>query len=236
MLPAFLPALLLASLATGLCRAAAGNTLGLFFGGVAFASLLVPPLVAGERSLRKRVAVPVAVSLGVAIVWLGSIGDPLTFGQWLACAMALILYAFALCGACSLLLTLRVNAALAGAIVTVAALLWLTWPVWLSRALLAPSGDTIVAWLVPAHPLFAINGVLLPHFDTWDRHPLAYSRLTVLNQDVSYDLPDGVLWATLLHGTIAVATLVLSTAIERRSTRRDAATRDDPRLASDSRL
>lgn len=242
LLPTLLPGLLLAILTTALCRAAAGNTLGLFIGGVAFASMLVPPLVSGEHSLRERLAVPVSVSVGVGIVWLGAIGDPLTFGQWLACSAALLAYAFALCGACSLLLTLRWNtrlnpasgggrtqgsplrggATLAAAAVTIVALLWLTWPVWLSRALLGPSGDTIVAWLVPAHPLFAINGVLIPHFDTWDRHPLAYSRLTVLNQDVSYDLPAGVLWATLLHGAIAAATLALSAAIERRRTRRDA--------------
>lgn len=219
LLVALLPPLLLAILTAALCRAAAGVSLGLFFGGVAFATLLVPPLVGGETSPRLRPLVPAAVSLGVALVWLTGLGEFLTLGQWLACVAALVAYAFALHGTCVLLAALGFNASLAGAAVSVAALLWLTWPAWLSHALLGPSGDALAAWLVPAHPLFAINGVLA-HFDTWDRHTLAYSRLTVLNQDVFYRLPTGVLPTVLAHGLVAAATLALSGLIRRRRRRR----------------
>jgi hypothetical protein len=196
-----LSALLLAVIATALCRAAAGVSLGLFFGAVAFATLLVPPLTGGEDKSRLRVLIPCAVTLGTAFVWLTALGDRVLFTQWLACSLALLAYVLALCGLCSLLVALRVNNVIAAATLVVLGMLWLTWPVWLSHALLRPAGDALVAWLVPAHPLFAINAVLI-QFDTWDRHPLAYSRLTVLNQDVFYSLPQGVLWTTLLHGAI----------------------------------
>src|SRR5688572_5538971 len=146
----------LASLALGmvaavLCRGCAGISLGLFFGGVAFATLIVPPLVAGEEHVVRRWLVPVGVSVGTAAVWLTALGELLTFGQWLACCVALVAYAAALCGITSFLLAARFNAVLAAGVVTVAALLWLTWPVWLSPQLLRPSGDAIVSWLVPAH-------------------------------------------------------------------------------------
>ena len=196
---------LLAAAATALCRDAAGVSLGLFFGGFAAATLLVPSLTAGEDAPRRRVLIPCGVTLGVAAVWLTVTGERLTFSQWLACSVALLAYASALCGITFTLLSARFNPAAAAALVTFPSLLWLTWPVWLSHALLRPGGDAAVAWLVPAHPLFAVNGVLI-HFDTWDRHPLAYARLTVLNQDVFYALPRGVLWATLAHAAIALLT------------------------------
>ena len=218
LLAALLTALLLAVVMTGLCRAAAGVSLGLFFGGVAFATLLVPPLVVGEASPRLRLLAPAAVSLGVSLVWLTGLGELLTMAQWLGCVLALVAYGYSLCGACELLTAFRVNAAVAGAAVIVIALLWLTWPVWLSHALLGPSGDALAAWLVPAHPLFAINGMLV-HFDTWDRHTLAYGQLTVLNQDVFYALPTGVFWSVLAHGLVAAAAMALSAAIRRRRRR-----------------
>jgi hypothetical protein len=100
------------------------------------------------------------------------------------------------------------------ALVTVLALLWLTWPVWLSRALSGDLGETLVTWLVPAHPLFAINAVL-SQFESWDRHPLAYSRLTALNQDVFYRMPAGVLWTTVAHGVVAIVATALAWRAER---------------------
>ena len=83
-----------------------------------------------------------------------------------------------------------------------------------SAALAGAFGETLVDWLVPAHPLFAINAVL-DHFDTWDRYPLAYSRLTVLNQDVFYRMPAGVLWTTLAHGVVAAGSIAWAWSIER---------------------
>src|SRR5687768_3391206 len=85
----------LAVLMTALCRAAAGVSLGLFFGGVVFATLIVPPLVAGERSLARRLWIPLAVTVGIALVWLTALGQSFRLAQWLACGVALLAYAFA---------------------------------------------------------------------------------------------------------------------------------------------
>ena len=211
-----LSALLLAAIVTVLCRATAGVSLGLFFGAVAFVTLLVPPFTAGEDGARGRALIPCAVTLGTALAWLTALGDRFTFAQWLACSGALLAYTFALCGLCSLLTAIRFNNVIAAAAVVALGMLWLTWPVWLSHALLRPVGDALVAWLVPAHPLFATNAVLI-QFDTWDRHPLAYSRLTVLNQDVFYALPHGVLWAVLFHAAIGGIALGLTGWICKRS-------------------
>jgi hypothetical protein len=193
------------SIATILCRLVAGVSLGLFFGGVAFATLLVPPLTAGETSIGKRILISALVAIGTAAVWLTALGERLTFAQWLVCSVALLAYSAALAGVCALLLALRFHPAIAAATVTVLGLLWLTWPVWLSPVLRGPNGDAMVAWLVPAHPLAAINAVLV-HFDTWDRYPLAYSRLTILNQDVFYTLPRGIAWTVIAHGLLSAAT------------------------------
>jgi hypothetical protein len=210
-----LAATLLAILTTALCRTAAGISLGLFFGGVLFATLLVPPLTAGEEAPWRRLAIPCCVTLGTIAVWLTTLGDLLRFTQWLSCSVALLAYALALGGVCGALISSRVNALVAAAVVTVLGLLWLTWPMWLSHALLRPNGDELAAWLVPAHPLFAINAVL-SHFDTWDRFPLAYTRLTVLNQDVFYALPKGVLWATLVHGAVGAGSFCLTGIVQRK--------------------
>src|SRR5688572_3724096 len=241
-----LTAFALAVVTAALCRFAAGVSLGLFFGGVAFATLLVPPLVAGETSLGRRLVIPALVTLGIALVWLTAVGQSIAFTQWLACSAALLAYAFAIGGLTALLspspqyagerggergdglrsqwkpplpsplprVRGRGGAVLVPALVTVLALLWLTWPVWLSRALSSDLGETLVTWLVPAHPLFAINAVL-SQFESWDRHPLAYSRLTVLNQDVFYRMPAGVLWTTVAHGVVAITATALAWRAER---------------------
>lgn len=211
-----LPALLLAVIATALCRAAAGVSLGLFFGGVAAATLLVPPLAAGERAPWRVVLVPGFIFLGVAVVWLTALGDLLHLNQWLACCAVLVAYAYALAAICTLLIAARCNRTIAASLVTALALLWLTWPVWLSAALRGPAGESLVAWLVPAHPLFAINGVL-SHFDPWDRYPLAYRELTVLNQDVFYAMPATVRWTVMLHAAVTVAAYALCRLLWRRA-------------------
>lgn len=197
-----------------LCRHAAGVSLGLFFGGIAFSTLLVPPLAAGESTPPRRAIVAILIGLGVSIVWLWALGDVLTLRQWLACVVALLAYSLALGGVCACVNSLGVNAIIASASITLLGLLWLTWPVWLSSVLTTATGELLIGWLVPAHPLFAINAVL-QHFDSWDRYPLAYSRLTVLNQDVFYAMPAGVLWTSAVHALIGVLALVWAMKIER---------------------
>jgi hypothetical protein len=201
----------------GAYRAVAGVSLGLFFGGIGAATLIVPPLVSAVRG-QTWALIPGATTIAAALVWMSTPADALNWPQWLACSAVLAAYALALGGVCILLVTLRVLPTPAAAVVTCAGILWLTWPVWLSHALLKPAGDTLVAWLVPGHPLFAINGMLV-HFDAWDRLPLAYTRLTVLNQDVSYVLPRSIAATTLAHLLIAITTGGLAMLTERRRRR-----------------
>ena len=217
------PALGLALAAAAMCRAAVGVSLGLFFGGVAVVTLLVPTLSAGERSPGRGASVATSASVGVALVWLTALGDLLRPGQWLACCLVLFAYALALAGGCHALIAARWNPTVAAGLVTGVGLLWLTWPVWLTAPLLRPGGDALAAWLVPAHPLFAVNGVL-SHFDAWDRYPLAYRRLTVLSQDVFYAMPATVLWATVAHATFAAATFAAALLMEARRHRGTRAT------------
>jgi len=123
----------------------------------------------------------------------------ITFGELLRCSLIFTAFVFALSGAASALSRAGVVAPLAAGIVVTVAVLWLTWPIWLSHAL----NQTLVDWLVPAHPLLAINSVLR-HLGAWDRAPLAYQKLTVLNQDIPYHLPRSIFPATLLHSLIGI--------------------------------
>jgi hypothetical protein len=189
-------------------------SLGLFFGGVGVATLVVPPLVAAQTRGFESLLVPFATTLGAALVWTFTPADALTWGQWFACALVLMAYGIALAGIVAGALSLRVPRPLAAGAATILGLLWLTWPVWSSHALLTPAGDTLVEWLVPAHPLFAMNGVLI-HFDAWDRLPLAYTELSNLNQDVFYTLPRGVGAAVLVHLLIGVISAPVSMLIGR---------------------
>lgn len=226
-------AFVLALLVVLACRQIAGVSLGLFFGVVGAATLIVPPLAAGKSSATGWLVVPSANTLAAAIVWMFAPAEALTWRQWFACSLVLLAYAVALGGIVAFLVSLRMPLAPAAGAVTVAGLLWLTWPVWLSHALLTPAGDAIVAWLVPAHPLFAINGVLI-HFDSWDRLPLAYTRLSNLNQDVFYTLPSSVIPAVLVHMLIGLTFGGLATFIERRRRRRVLSTSSEMSTASPS--
>ena len=86
------------------------------------------------------------------------------------------------------------------------ALAWLSWPVWLSPWI--AGRDRLVAWLVAAHPLFALDGALRHLGPPWTEHHWMYTRLTVLNQDVFYSLPGGVGRAVVLCAGIALACLL----------------------------
>jgi hypothetical protein len=214
-------AFLLSLLIVVACRQIAGVSLGLFFGAVGAAAFIVPPLAAARLPAVHWLVVPCATTLGAAVVWTFSPAETLTWRQWSACSLTLLAYATALGGIVVLATSLGVPRVPAAGTVTVVGLLWLTWPVWLAHALLTPTGDAIVAWLVPAHPLFAINGVLI-HFDSWDRLPLAYTRLSNLNQDVSYTLPGSIRPAVVVHALVGLGFGGLATLIEHRRRRRAA--------------
>ena len=174
--------------------AAGGVSLGFYFGPIALLSLIVPPLLAGERDRLAGLIVAAAATDGVGIVWLFAIAGRTTLPQWLACYLVLAAYAWALCG--------LVRVVRAAPIVTVAALAWLSWPVWLSPHVSASA----VAWLAPAHPLLAINHVLVD-LGVWTQQRLMYAH-TTLGQDVPYKLP-GSIWPCVgVHALVGLTALL----------------------------
>ncbi len=144
---------------TTLCYVAAGATTGLFFGGVAFATFLAPPLILA-RHVRRSGRQRAAVVTGTAMVWAVATGDPyVTAGHWAQCVGALIAYVVCPWGVVALLHRLRLPAVAASAIVVVIAGLWLTWPIWLSPWI--AGRDVLVARLTIAHPLLTIDSALI---------------------------------------------------------------------------
>jgi hypothetical protein len=200
---------------TGLCAVAAGATLGLYLGGVVVATALAAYAGLSEPHGWRRALAVGAVVDGVAVVWLvAALTTNVTVGQWLACYILLIAYAASLWGAADLLDALRMPPLLTAAIVTLLAQAWLIWPIWLSAGLSGQGGAAVVAWLVPEHPLFAVNAVLQQHLGIWTEHSLMY-RLTNLNQDVPYVLPNGPWVAVSVHGVIAATFLAASARLRR---------------------
>jgi hypothetical protein len=185
---------------------ASGARLGLLFAPLLLATLFTPPLLlAGHSSW--GILQWLAIVLAIAGVWLFTSG--LLVSEWAACTFVLAAYLSALAAVALLLVRFIIPPILASASTVLLGLAWLTWPVWLSRALTGRGGEKIVAWLTAAHPLLAINGVVQHRFDAWDRYRLAYQQLTTLNQDVFYHLPRSVIPAVLLHAAIGIACGIL---------------------------
>ena len=200
-----LPGFALALAATGWCAWATGAGLGLFLGATILAALYVPALTVAEPP-RMRWTPATAATIAVALCWAVSMNRvDVTSGELFRCTLVFATIALALGGVTSALARAGVAPSLAAGVVVTIAMLWLTWPVWLSHALTQSRVDR----LVPAHPLMAINGVVA-HLGAWDRAPIAYQKLTVLNQDIPYHLPRSILPATLLHGAIAAIGFALA--------------------------
>ena len=190
-----------------LCYLAAGLSLGLFLGPVAAASLIVPPMVAAARDRVSAIIVAGSVGDAIGIVWLFAVLSPdVSIVQWLACYAILIAYVFGLAGLVWLLRGV-IGSLASVSIVTITAVAWLAWPVWTSPWLTAP----VAAWLSPAHPLLAINHVLLD-LGVWTQQPWMY-RHTALGQDVAYTLPTTI-WPTLIIHAVMALGLALPARVE----------------------
>lgn len=187
----------LAALATAWCWWLGGAGLGLFLGGILLSAIYLPP-IALAQSGASRWATLVAATAGIITIYLLSLAQAdVTAGEWLRCSLVCLAFSFALCGLATFLTLLRLSAATAALFTVIFALGWLTWPVWMSPWLT----QRIVDWLVPAHPLLAVNGVL-QHLGSWDRAPIAYRQLTILNQDIPYHLPRSIIPAVVVHAAI----------------------------------
>jgi hypothetical protein len=185
-----------------------GGNLGLFFFGMILATLLAPPLCLADERVVSRVLTAAAIAMGIGLVELAAgVKASMSIVSLIACLGLLMSWTLALAGIASALAWLVRSPALrvpAAGVTTALGLAWLSWPVWLAQAL--PGHPWIVQWLVPAHPLLAINGALR-ELGIWTQRPIAYRWLVTLGQDVPYALPASVLPAILLHGGIAVVLL-----------------------------
>lgn len=220
---AALPSLVLSIGATLWCWWGAGAGLGLLLAAPMLATLYFPLLVAAERG-RDRIASTTGAILGIAIVWaIATNSMDVSLGQWLRCTLVLAAVVIALSGIVTLLTMLPITWPVAALLTTLVSLLWLTWPVWLSHVLTQQRVDL----LVPAHPLLAINGVVA-HLGSWDRMPIAYRSLTVLNQDIPYHLPRSVWPAVLAHLAIGTPGLILSVRSTRRQLTQEFSPPQDP--------
>ncbi|MEO6435160.1 MAG: hypothetical protein ABIP55_05305 [Tepidisphaeraceae bacterium] len=189
----------LAAVTAMVCYLAAGNGLGFYLGPIVAASFIIPPIVAAVQDRLSAVIAAGAVVDAIGIVWLFTVPSPdVTFTQWLACYAVLAAYVLALAGVVWVLRQLI--GALAAAFITVlVALAWLGWPIWTSPWITA----RLAAWLSPAHPLMAINHIMLD-MGVWTQGQWMYQH-TVLGQDVPYALPESIWPCVILHGVMGLA-------------------------------
>jgi hypothetical protein len=207
---AFLPAFLLALLATAISSGLLGATLGLFFAGIFVCALLVPAVTVAEEDWTFGLLAAGAAWLGVSSVWLevtlrGRLPGYVypDVADTLACVVTAGAFVLALAGMALLLRQVRVPRPLAAFLTMVVALAWLAWPVWASPWI--GGHDRLVAALVAPHPMLAVNAVL-QYLGLWNQQPLAYN-LTVLNQDAYLPLPRSIWPAVLVHTGVGAVCL-----------------------------
>lgn len=196
--------LVLSSAASVVCLLVAGPLHGVLFGACVAGVLLTPALVSAELRWHSALLTTVAIAIGCAVGPLvallqGELNGRL-FSTLVAVTAPLVL---ALGGLTALLVGLRVVPAIAVTLLTVIALAWLGWPVWLSPWL--AGNESLVSLLSPAHPLLVIDAAIVREGGTpWMEHRLMYAKLTVLGQHVFPRPPQGVGAAVLFHGAVGL--------------------------------
>lgn len=206
----------LAAAGSTACLQAAGPVHGVLFGACGVAALLTPTLAAANgRVWPGAVLAAVGVTAGtVAGPLLAVLGGELTGHLFVGCVAVAGTLTLALAGLAAALTLARVTPTVAAAGVTLLALAWLGWPVWLSPWL--AGNDGLVSWLSPAHPLLALDAAVVRSGGVpWAEHRLMYARLTVLGQHVFPRPPAGVGPAAAWHGAVGVVLLGIVAAADR---------------------
>ncbi len=185
-----------------------GVNLGGAFAIVVTAAILCPLAASSDRAFKPSIIAAVLASLGAAS---GSasllLHEAFTPGQVAAIGLTVVAFGLALAGLARLLIAIRFSPTVAGAIVTLLAMAWLGWPIWLSPWLGFHGSDAVVARLTAVHPLLAINAIA-PQFGYWPQSRYMYS-LTGLSQDVLLSLPGSTLAVTAFHLIVAGVALLL---------------------------
>ena len=167
-------------------------------------SIALPPLLAAQQGPAMRTLVAALATTLTALLMLAM---PVSLSQWIDVV--------AITGSVAMLLAGTV-AFVPSSLITLMMLLWLSWPIWLSGRL---SGhERLVNLLTAAHPLLAINGILLDQA-IWIERPLMYGW-TGLNQDVPVTIPTTPAWCVLLHAGVGMMLLMISVARTLRERRR----------------
>lgn len=187
-----------------LCYFIAGNSLDLFIGGLFFAVLLVCPLSAIAGRLPGSWIVVMGVSSGITVSWWMPVHHGfISARQWFECVAVLFSFVAMMAILVAVLMRMGLSPMASMATTTMTALLWLTWPIWLSGSL---SGSSLRG-SVMFQPIFAINHAV-SNLGIWTEQQVAYN-LTNLGQDTQYRLPGSVWPAVGLQAAIAVV-LILS--------------------------
>jgi hypothetical protein len=187
------------------CYWSAGATLGNFIAGLLIATLIAPPMILREHRLLWRLLVAGAIIDGIGIVWLAAvITGAITLWQWVQCYLVLAGFVVALLGLVHFAVRVKVPATFASASAVFLGLAWLSWPIWLSHHLTVRSAGI----LVQISPLFAINRAVI-NLGIWTERPIAY-RLTTLNQNIPYTLPNHIWPCTLAHLVLGVILILLT--------------------------
>ncbi|QOV87785.1 hypothetical protein [Humisphaera borealis] len=168
------------------------------------AALLAPTLIAGESRwsgyLLTTAAVLVGCLVGPAVAVLQGNLNGRLFTAFVAVVAPLVI---ALGGLTALLVFIRLPIPVVTTVVTVLALAWLTWPIWLSPWL--AGNESLVSVLSPSHPLLVIDAAISREGGTpWVEQRIMYGRLTVLGQHVFPRPPTGVGEAALFHGVVGL--------------------------------
>jgi hypothetical protein len=213
-LSAIVVPLILSAIAAIACYLSAGPTLGLFLGGLIMVSILTPPLILAEEQSAHRLLALAAILAPFILIWLlAPIRSETRISEWLESSIVLIAYATALAGLSAGLRLARLSATLSAALTVTLALLWMTWPIWLSPTWNGEESTAGVARLVVCHPAFAINSLLVRPHGLWTEQSIAY-RLTDLSQNVPYTLPKSIWFCVAMHLLVGAAFLGLAMGLE----------------------
>lgn len=199
-------AFLIGLLVAGSCYAAAGDSLGFYLGPVVLAGVVVPAMVAQQARAGGAFFAAGAFLDAVGLVWLIPVfhfGAPYVF-RWFLCYVTLGAFVLALFGGAWAFRRV-VGSSIGAAIVTILALAWLLWPVWLSPYLSGDTGASTAAWLSDPHPLLAINRIVID-LGAWTQQRLMYQH-TALGQDVPLALPRTILPCVIVHAATGLALL-----------------------------
>ncbi len=194
-----------------LCWWAAGESLGLFLGGLGMVAIAGPSMAVREQGWMRRLVAMGCVVDGIAIAWLGHA----KVWEWMQCYLVLAAFGAFLLGLIELCYRVGLRETVAAAVAVVTGTVWLTWPVWAAKAIEGERGQSVARALIAVSPTFAINHAVR-EMGIWSERPIAY-RVMNLNQTVAYQLPTSVWPCVALHIAIGGALLLVS---RRRKSRR----------------